>query len=275
MKVASSKVTDPRDPENRGVTNMDDTEKTPKNDMESRNTEDQRRADQRRTDRRLNEQLFRSRERDRRLVAYEIHDGLVQHATGAQLHLERLLASESLLTGRARDGVELALRLIRKSVDEARQLISGLRPPLLDEQGVLAAVRYMIDDQPAEGPSIRLDARVRFERLEPLLEAAIFRIVQEAITNATRHGKSDRIEVRLTQVDDRLQVEIVDWGVGFDPGSVGGDRMGLQGIRERARLLGGRAEIESAPGKGARVFVELPIAPNLGEVANANDRSNS
>ena len=222
---------------------------------------------------RLTEALLRSHERDRRLIAYEIHDGLVQDATGAQMHLEAIVETERVPAGPARDEIELALELVRRAVSEGRRLISGLRPPILDECGVVGAIGYLIDDQPADGPSIKFTVDVQFERLEPLLEATIYRIAQEAITNVRQHSRSDRAEVRLAQVDDRIQIEIRDWGVGFDPANIEGKRLGLQGIRERARLLRGRAVIDSAPGDGTRVFVDLPVAQAPEEAAIMNDRS--
>jgi len=222
--------------------------------------------------RRLMEQMLHSHERDRRLIAYEIHDGLVQDVTAAQMQLETLLRSQ-LPPGLARDQVQLAAGLVRKSVSQARELISGLRPPVLDEFGVVSAIEYLIESRQGEGPSVKFTPRVQFDRLESLLEATIYRIVQEAVTNIKRHSQSDRSEIRLTQVGDRIQIEIEDWGIGFDPAGVTEDRFGLQGIRERARLLRGRAVINSAPGKGTRIFVDLPVAPALEEVASANSWS--
>jgi signal transduction histidine kinase len=87
----------------------------------------------------------------------------------------------------------------------------------------------------------------------------IYRIVQEGLTNARRHSHSDRILVSLKQRDNRLRIEIRDWGVGFDPQTVHENRFGLQGIRERARLLEGRCRIKSKPGKGTCIVVELPV----------------
>jgi signal transduction histidine kinase len=88
----------------------------------------------------------------------------------------------------------------------------------------------------------------------------VFRIVQEAVTNVRRHSGSERAEVRLNQVADRLEIVVQDWGAGFDPAQVEKDRLGLKGIRQRVRLLGGRAEVDSRPGKGTRLVVELPLA---------------
>lgn len=222
--------------------------------------------------RRLMEQMLHSHERDRRLIAYEIHDGLVQDVTAAQMQLETLLQSQ-LPPGFARDQVQLAAGFVRKSVSQARELISGLRPPILDELGVVPAIEYLIESRQEERPSVKFTPRVQFDRLESLLEATIYRIVQEAVTNVKRHSQSDRSEIRLTQVGDRIHIEIEDWGIGFDPAGVTKDRFGLQGIRERARLLRGRAVINSAPGKGTRIFVDLPGAPALEEVASANSWS--
>jgi signal transduction histidine kinase len=222
----------------------------------------------------LMSEMLRSHERDRRLIAYEIHDGPVQDVTGAQMHLESLLCTSEVPPGPARHKLELALSLVRKAVRESRELIGGLRPPILDESGVVSAIEHLIDDQRADdGPSIELKVHVQFDRLEPLLEGTIYRIVQEAITNVRRHSKSDRAEIRLVQVDDRIQLEIRDGGVGFNPADVQQKRLGLQGIRERARLLHGRAAIDSAPGKGTRVFVDLPVADAPHEFAIMNDRS--
>ncbi len=200
---------------------------------------------------------------EQRLLACEIHDGLVQDAVGAHMRLQRLLEVDQLPPGSARDQVQQAAALMAETIAEARRLIAGLRPPVLDKLGLVPAVQHLVNGEQADGPSIHFTSKVEFDRLEPLLEATIYRIVQEAISNAKRHSGSDRVEVRLTQADDRLHVEIQDWGVGFNPRSVPENRFGLQGISERARLLRGRASVESAPGKGTRVFVDLPVAQAL------------
>ena len=87
----------------------------------------------------------------------------------------------------------------------------------------------------------------------------IYRIVQEGLSNARNHSKSKKIRVSLKQRGDRLRIEICDWGVGFDPTIVHGEHFGLEGIRERTRLLGGECSIESKAGKGTRIMVELPV----------------
>lgn len=130
----------------------------------------------------------------------------------------------------------------------------------LDESGVVAAIVHLVYD-PAldEGPKIELRNKVSFNRLAPIMENVIYRIVQEGLSNARNHGKSKRIVVSLLQRGDRLRIEIRDWGIGFDPKAVPDNHFGIQGIHERARLLGGKCSIKSKPGHGTRVKVELPL----------------
>ncbi len=205
-------------------------------------------------------QLIREHERDRQLMAYEIHDGLVQYMSGALLHLEGLAGDQAKLSSKGRDSLELAVHLIRRSIAEGRRVMSGLRPPILDEEGVVPAISYLVAEDALPGELvIGFSHRVSFDRLEPLLEGTIFRIVQEALTNVKRHSQAKRAEVKLIQCDGKLRIEVRDWGVGFNPAEISGEHFGLKGIRKRADLLGGQARIESAPGTGTHVIVDLPL----------------
>jgi PAS domain S-box-containing protein len=205
--------------------------------------------------------LIDLQERDRKLMAYEIHDGLAQQLTGALLKLQSLETVPEIHDfPAARNMLDDVLGMIRESVDEARRLIGGLRPPILDESGIVAAIDYLCAERRQGGQlQIEFVPRVQFYRLSAPLEVALFRIVQECLTNASRHSQSPKIRVELSQLEDRIRLTVQDWGVGFDPQKVKGDRFGLRGIRERVRLLGGAADIDSAPGKGAIINVELPL----------------
>ena len=128
------------------------------------------------------------------------------------------------------------------------------------KQGVAEAIAHLVHEQGrGKGPKIEYRSRVDFDRLDPTLENAIYRIAQEALTNACKHSKSERISVSLLQRGDHLRIEIRDWGVGFDPKAVPKSHFGLEGIRQRARLLGGKCSIRSTAGKGTRIIVELPV----------------
>jgi len=231
---------------------------------------EQKRAQRKlRSKRRRMKRMLRLYEHEHRLIAYEIHDGLVQEITGAHMRLEALLQDEEFRSARLQGEVRRAAELCGRALAEARRLIDGLRPPVLDEMGLVAAVRHLIEGRGTTKPAIEFSADLGVERLDPLLEVSLYRIVQEGIANATRHSGSDRVRVRLSQVGGRVHLEIRDWGRGFDPEHVGANRFGLQGIRERARLLRGRAVIDSAPAEGTRVFVDLPATAEAREKSSA------
>jgi PAS domain S-box-containing protein len=199
-------------------------------------------------------------ERDRELIAFELHDSIAQHLTGAQLLLESSVQLAAAAPEEARQAFWEGLRILRESIQESRRLVSGLRPPVLDEFGVLPAIEQLLEENRQErGPAVELLVPDDFPRLARPLENALFRIAQESLSNIRRHSRAERacLEVGCDATHVRLVVR--DDGVGFDPGSVEQGHFGLKGIRQRARLLGGRVEIESAPGGGACIRVELPL----------------
>jgi len=204
--------------------------------------------------------MLEMQDRDRRLITYEIHDGLTQQLTAANMQFQ---AFEQLMTtdrDAALDVFHAGLRLLTQGLAEARRIISGLRPPILDESGVVAAIEHLVCDRgDSHDPRIEFDADVRFDRLQPVLENSLFRIVQESLTNARQHSKSDKVRVSMVQHNNHVRLEIRDWGVGFSPDSVQGHCFGLRGIRERARLLQGEATINSTPGEGTHIVIELPL----------------
>lgn len=226
-------------------------------------TEQKRAREELKNEQRSLRQLLMAHERDRQLLAYEIHDGMVQDVTGAIMHLEAARQLESRDRDRCESEFKLSLRLLRNTIDEARRFISGLRPPILDEQGIVAAIDYLVSEHTCAG-GLEIDYRHDFptQHLDTLLEGTIYRIVQEALSNVRRHSSAERALVSLTQRDGWVQLEIRDFGHGFDPRHTVETRYGLEGIRERARLLRGKAQIESVPGEGTRVYVELPLAPS-------------
>ncbi len=207
--------------------------------------------------------LLEMHEHDRQLVAYEIHDGFVQSLVGARMLLDM---PSRHVHPHMRERFEKAVRLIERSVQEARRLISGQRPLILDERGLMAAIEHLVCERRKPGNAeIVYQDEVFFDRLVAPLETAIFRVVQEGLTNAERHSRSARIQLRVIQSDGRLRVEIRDWGVGFDPAGVGSGCFGLEGIRQRARLFGGTARIDSAVGAGTTIAVEFPLVGRTAE----------
>jgi PAS domain S-box-containing protein len=229
-----------------------------------------------RQERQILSNLLAASDRQRQLISYEIHDGLTQQLTGAIMQFQSYESLRALNPEDAARSYEKGVALLRDSLSEARQLIAGVRPPLLDDAGVVAAIENLIMElNDREGPEIQWVSSVDFERLQPVLENAIYRIVQESLTNACRHSGSPRIRVDLSQQGDCIQIEIRDWGVGFNPGRVAEGCFGLEGIRERARLLGGSTEIRSQLSQGTSIRVRLPAivhAPQCSEAADWRER---
>lgn len=211
-------------------------------------------------ERQLLRRLLDIQEQERRLVAYEIHDGFAQQLAGALFRLQAFRETLARDSTQAWKGFDAGMQLICRAIDETRRLISGLRPPVLDEFGVVEAVQNLVYEQgKASGAEIEFEHDMKERRLQTALENAIFRIVQESLTNAIRYSRSKKIRVGITERDSQICIETRDWGVGFDPNAVGQQRFGLQGIRERVRLLEGRMAIESAPDQGTCISVELPL----------------
>jgi PAS domain S-box-containing protein len=205
-------------------------------------------------------QIIDLHERERQLMAYEIHDGFTQHLAGAKLEFEASRQHSAADPARAEASFARGLALLSQGIDEARRLIGGLRPPILDELGVVAAIGDLVEQfRPQTEANIEFLHDVEFTRLAPPLESALYRIAQESLINACRHSRSRRIRVELFDAVGVVQLSVHDWGVGFDPTCVAAGRFGLHGMRERVRLLDGRISIATAPDQGTHVTVELPL----------------
>ena len=208
----------------------------------------------------LSRRLVEVQENERRQIARELHDeagqALVSLRYGLRL-LEREIEAGGSVTGRVSDLVQKTDAVI----DGLHRLAADLRPASLDHVGLEAALR-----QYSRWTGVKFDLAVRFrargltgERLPAMVETALYRVVQEAMTNVVRHACATRVDVLAQRRGERILVMVEDDGVGFEPGEVGrGDHFGLLGIRERAEALGGTLTVESAPGAGATLVVEVP-----------------
>jgi PAS domain S-box-containing protein len=204
--------------------------------------------------------LLRSSDHERQTIAYEIHDGLAQYLAGALMQFEVYDQSKATRPKQAAEAFQAGMTMLRQGHFEARRLISGVRPPILDEEGIVAAVAHLVNEQRLQkGPKIEFRSSVGFGRLPAILENAVYRIAQEALSNACKHSRSKTVRVELLERGEQIRVEVHDHGVGFRPEDVEDSRFGLEGIRERARLLGGTATISSKLGEGTRVAVRLPV----------------
>lgn len=213
---------------------------------------------------RLLRELLELHERDRQLVAYEIHDGLAQYLAAAALHFQAVrpaIVADPTIAG----NFDKAASILQDGLNEVRRLIGGLKPTVLEQHGILAAVEDLVwQAQSRDGLEVNLAVEGRFDRLSSPLERNIFRVVQESLSNVRRHSGSRRARVELIQTAPAFTIRVRDEGVGFDLSQVDGRRFGLRGIHERARLFGGEARISSAPGQGTEVFVSIPLGPPSG-----------
>ena len=204
--------------------------------------------------------LLEMYDHDRQLVAYEIHDGFVQQATGALMSFQAALAQMGDDPQQARSNTAQGVQMLQDGISEARGMISGLRPSILDDFGVIATVDHLVRESQAKS-NVKIEWKhdVEFDRLAPPLELALFRMIQESLNNALHHSKSQRIGIDLRQHGSVIHLVVQDWGIGFERSAVPSGRFGLRSIEERARILGGRADIQTRPGEGTSVLVELPV----------------
>ncbi len=202
-------------------------------------------------------QICDLQERERQLIGYELHDGLMQHLAGAKM-LAESLSTPNVGPAETLNSIVAALGT---ALAEGRKLIGDLRPTWIAEQGLIAALQTLIDEQAGRGATqLKFEQFVQFERLAPLLEASLYRIVQEALNNIRRHSRAAQASVLLVQMGKKLVLDIRDNGVGFDPSQPTPNHFGLEGIRLRAQLFDGWTTISSQPGQGTQIIVELPIA---------------
>ncbi len=202
------------------------------------------------------------------MISYEIHDGLAQYLAGALMQLETvghaIRSSDFAGSRNFLDAFEEGLRLVRAATAESRRLINGLRPPMLDELGIVEAIESLVAEAKADIPSVHYVGPTKLARLDANVETAIFRIVQESLTNSRKHAKARSAKVMLELRGENDVAAIVeDDGIGFDATDVPEGCFGLEGIRQRARLFGREATIESAPGRGTRIEAVLPKFPAL------------
>ncbi len=196
-------------------------------------------------------------EQQHSLVAFEIHDGLIQYVTAARMQFDA--AARHLDPGRPEAAAQFAsgMALLQEAVDEARALIRGLRPPILEGVGLKAAIESLVKQQQRMNQQeIEFVADAVFPHLSRFQETTIFRIVQETLGNAVRHSGSRRIRVELSHQRDQICVAVRDWGRGFDAHAIF-PGYGLKGLRHRAQALYGEAVITSSPG-GTHVSVRIP-----------------
>jgi two-component system sensor histidine kinase UhpB len=210
----------------------------------------------------LSHQILGTQETERRRLARELHDeiGQMLTAVGLRLHQLKMVCGASEAAALNED-----IAFVNRAIEQVRELSLNLRPPMLDVLGLEAALRWYAQNQSQRsGVAVRLVGHLDVPRLDPDLEIACFRVVQESTTNVLRHAQARNVWIELQEEDTELSVVIRDDGVGFDVAAMHkragcGGSFGILAMRERIDLLGGRLEIESAPGQGTRVCARFPL----------------
>src|SRR5437762_11692526 len=197
---------------------------------------------------RLLSKLVWAQEEERKRVSLEIHDGPAQTLYAALMRLQAYRAVREEDAERAAADFTEAERGIRETLSEIRRLIFDLRPMSLDEIGLLPSLRqYAAKYEQRHGLRVEVRSRGEERRLPVSLETALYRIVQEALTNIWKHARATRASVTITFDARRCGIQIADDGVGFELASVGaedqGEHLGIASIRERAEMLGGTLRI--------------------------------
>lgn len=204
--------------------------------------------------------LVEVQEKERRFLARELHDEVGQVLTGLKMVLDQSLplAPEPL-----RERLNEGVNMVNELVGRMRQLSLDLRPQMLDDLGLLVALEWHLGRFSKQtGISVDFRHALAPERLPSHLETALYRIVQEALTNVARYAMVTEVAVRLWVDDERAGVQVEDKGPGFDAEAALAARAstGLAGMRERAELLGGEFTVDSKPGQGTRITAELPLS---------------
>jgi two-component system, NarL family, sensor kinase len=197
---------------------------------------------------------------ERNRLAREIHDTLAQGLTATALQLESADALLDAGSEGAHEPLRRALSLTRSNLEEARRSVLDLRAAPLEGRLLSEALKTLVDRWEAEtGINARYGAVNGSRPLPPSVEAALYRICQEALTNVARHAEVGRATVRLVATPDQVRLVVEDDGRGFDASEVSEGRHGIVGMRERAEVLGGSLQVRSEPGAGTRIEATVPL----------------
>ena len=210
--------------------------------------------------RELSRRLREVEESERRAISRELHDRIGQELTTLSLMVGAL---DTRLSRESRNAVQKLLKdmqaLVRYVVAHIRDVMAELRPPVLDDYGLLAALRHLVTEfANRTGIAVNLSGADVCPRLPLVVETAMVRISQEALNNIAKHAHAKKVEISLNSASERVVLDIADDGVGFDTGNIadGGEHWGMITMRERAEAVGITFRLESAPGAGTRIVLE-------------------
>ncbi|MCW5853391.1 MAG: HAMP domain-containing protein [Anaerolineae bacterium] len=210
---------------------------------------------------RLSGEILQAQEEERRRVARELHDEAAQALTSLLVRVR--LLERSATPDEARQHVQELRKLTAEALEEVRRVALELRPTILDDLGLVAALGWRVDEfNAASAARVTLTVAGLEERLPATVELAFYRVAQEALTNVLRHAHAQNARVTVRREDGWVMLDIVDDGMGFDPQTprkAGSHGLGLVGMRERMALIGGELNIQAAEGGGTRITARAPV----------------
>jgi signal transduction histidine kinase len=220
--------------------------------------------------RQLSGRLEAVREEERERIARAVHDEIGAALTAIKMDiahvrtgLERLANGQHAETRELQDRTQATSELIDDTMQKVRSIAIELRPAILDDFGLVAALDMLLNDfQKRSGLECSLNVAPGPAKLDKRIATAVFRVFQEILTNVARHANATKVEVRLSQSGDELVLDVRDNGRGLQPEDIQRpDSLGLLGMRERMRSVGGTVEVSNRPGGGTHVCVKIPL-PN-------------
>ena len=215
--------------------------------------------------RQLSRQILSTQEEERRKISRELHDVIAQTLTGINIRLASLKKEAALDTKSLDRSIASTQRLVEKSVNIVHQFARELRPAVLDDLGLIPALHsFMKNFTTRTGIRPSLTTFAAVEQLDTPKRTVLYRVAQEALTNVGRHAQASRVDVSIQKLRGDVRMEIKDNGKSFDvQGALpvnGNKRLGLLGMRERVEMVDGTFCVESAPGQGTTIRVEIPFA---------------
>lgn len=201
--------------------------------------------------------LIEVQENEKQFLCREFHDGLIQYAVGSLMLLE---SRPDLLKGHpAEKAIGKVIDNLRRGVEDGRRTIRGIRPAVLDDSGLEAAIEDLLGQFETSGILVTSKCDSSIGRLSESVQTTVYRVVQEALNNAKKYSGTDVIRIEMKQADGNLALEVRDFGCGFDVDASRKKGFGLMGMTERVRLLGGEFNIESEPEVGSCISVRIPL----------------
>lgn len=216
--------------------------------------------------RRLSARLVDAQEAERKRVARELHDSIGAGLSALKFSVEHWFEQQAQVAGGACSPPDRIVENIQQLIEEVRRISQNLHPSILDDLGLATAVRSFCRQVQQNDADLTIEADVsqELDSISERLQLVVYRVAQECVTNAARHGKAKNIRLRLVHEDEQLVLDIEDDGIGFDTEASGGQGtegsgMGLNNIRERTEIFGGRFLLESKPGAGTVVRCRWPL----------------